>query len=265
MPVSVVVFAGPSLTAEDRAAHPGLAFRPPAVCGDIARAVEERPAAVALIDGVFETSPSPWHKEILWGLSLGVAVVGASSMGALRAAELYPFGMRGYGRIFAAYRDGLLDGDDAVAILHGPAETGFLPLTEALVNIRATLEAARERSILGPSEADALLAHAGTLFYKDRTWDALIEAGRRNGLDAGALRRLEAWLPAGRVDLKRRDARELLAALSGALSTRRPGPFAGKRPAFPRTLHWQGLADRLSRESRDETPARPSGWLPSGF
>ena len=40
-------------------------------------------------------------------MSEGVPVFGAASMGALRAAELHEFGMRGIGRIFEAFRDGV--------------------------------------------------------------------------------------------------------------------------------------------------------------
>ena len=82
-------------------------YRPPAKQGDICRAVQERgPDAVALIDGYFEQVPAVWHKEILWAMKLGVQVYGASSMGALRAAELQQFGMIGVGKIFEAYVSG---------------------------------------------------------------------------------------------------------------------------------------------------------------
>jgi hypothetical protein len=64
-------------------------------------------------------------------------VFGAAGIGALRAAELDAVGMRGIGKIFEGYRDGILRDDDEVAVLHGPEELGYPPLTEALVNIRA--------------------------------------------------------------------------------------------------------------------------------
>ena len=57
--------------------------------------------------------------------------------------------MRGVGRIYAAYRDGAIDADDEVAVLHGPAEVRFMPLTEALVNVRATMAAAVFRGAWG--------------------------------------------------------------------------------------------------------------------
>src|SRR5688572_32760283 len=53
----------------------------------------------------------------------GVRVFGAASMGALRAAELQPFGMIGVGQVFQAYRRGHLTDDDEVAVAHGPARS----------------------------------------------------------------------------------------------------------------------------------------------
>ena len=47
----------------------------------------------------------------------------------------------GFTRIFAT---AVLEDDDEVAVLHGPEELGYPPLTEAMVNIRATLRG-RER------------------------------------------------------------------------------------------------------------------------
>ena len=80
-----------------------------------------------LIDGLFDASPAVRHKELLQLMARGVPVIGAASMGALRAAELAPFGMIGVGRIFTAYAAGALVGDDEVALLHGPEELGWTP------------------------------------------------------------------------------------------------------------------------------------------
>ena len=78
-----------------------------------------------IVDGYFDTVPSVWHKEILVAMQRGVHVFGASSMGALRAAELHPFGMVGIGQVYEWYRDGTIDADDEVAVAHGPAEFAF--------------------------------------------------------------------------------------------------------------------------------------------
>ena len=45
-----------------------------------------RPDVVGVIDGAFLSGPAVWHREIIWALSQGVQVLGAASMGALRAA-----------------------------------------------------------------------------------------------------------------------------------------------------------------------------------
>jgi hypothetical protein len=101
------LFSGPTLPPREAEARLDALCLPPARQGDIWRAVRaHRPAAIGLIDGVFLDAPAVWHREILWALSEGVHVFGAASMGALRAAELDGFGMRGVGRIYAAYRNG---------------------------------------------------------------------------------------------------------------------------------------------------------------
>ena len=92
------------------------------------------------MDGVFERVPAVWHKEILFALSEGIHVYGAASMGALRAAELDRFGMRGVGEVYRAYADGVLEDDDEVAVAHAGAEDGFRPISDSMVDIRATLE-----------------------------------------------------------------------------------------------------------------------------
>ena len=213
--MSRVVFAGPSLFGSTRPRPPGIELRPPAALGDLTRAVRDGATVIGLIDGRFETTLPVWHKEVLWALDKGVVVLGAASMGALRAAELAAFGMRGIGSIYAAFARGELDADDEVAILHGPAETGFVPLSVALVDIRATLAAAQAAGIVDAVTAARLIAAAKQLFYKERTWKTVIAAGGEATTPA-ALEALSRWLPEGRIDAKRRDAEELLEVLAEA-------------------------------------------------
>src|SRR5215207_9624276 len=135
-----IVFSGPSLPLSAVPQRPDLEWRPPLRQGDLRRAAMEGPDVLGVVDGYFETSPTVWHEEILFALDRGIAVYGAASIGALRAAELRTYGMIGVGRIFEWFRDGTLKDDDEVALLHGPPELGFLPLTEAMVNVRATVQ-----------------------------------------------------------------------------------------------------------------------------
>lgn len=247
--MSVVVFAGPSLPAASIRGRLDALVLPPAGMGDIARAVRRGPRVIALIDGFFERVLPVWHKEILWAMSRGVHVFGAASMGALRAAELHAFGMQGVGRIFDAYRQGELEADDEVAVLHGPADLGFVAVTEALVNIRATLRAAETEGLLDAATAAGMLGLARALHYRERTWDALLARADDAGF-AEAAARLRPWLPVGRVDLKREDAQALVTRL-GAFLEDDPPPLAVEWP-FAWTDAWDMLHARIAGEAASE-------------
>lgn len=208
--MSVVVFAGPTMTADAVRARLDAAVRPPAARGDVLRAVDDGVKAIGLIDGVFERVAAVWHKEILWALSRGVRVYGAASMGALRAAELAAFGMVPVGDIAARYLRGELDDDDEVAVAHRDAEGAWAPVSEAMVNLRATLQAARDAAVLSSASCDALVALAKSHFYAERSFVLLDTRGERAGVPRAELDALRAWWTDGRVDLKRRDAEAML-------------------------------------------------------
>jgi hypothetical protein len=217
--VTVVLFSGPTLPeAEVLARLPDAVVHGPVAFGDVYRASHSRPRAIGIIDGYFERVPAIWHKEILWAMSEGVHVFGASSMGALRAAELHAFGMVGVGRVFEAFRDGELEDDDEVAVAHGPAENGYVSGSEAMVNIRATLRRAAAEQLLSENTVARLIALAKDTFYAQRCYPALLAAGRALGLPNAELDALRDWLPQHRVDQKRLDALQLLDTLSDFLA-----------------------------------------------
>lgn len=247
--MTVIVFAGPTLPAAAIRERLDAIVLPPAAVGDIARAVRRQPIAIGLIDGVFERVLPVWHKEILWAMSRGVHVFGAASMGALRAAELHPFGMQGIGRIFAGYCNGDLEADDEVAVLHGPADVGFPPVTEALVNVRATLDRAVGEGVLSADAGERLTALARECHYRDRTWAALLAQAAAGEL-AEPVARLRDWLPEGRVDLKRIDALELLCTMRAFVAAG-PSPM---RPdfSFAWTDAWDALHARVGGEAEGE-------------
>ena len=195
-----------------RSLYARFEFRPPVRQGDLYVAAREGPRAIGVIDGYFDGVPAVWHKEILWALANGIAVFGAASMGALRAAELHSFGMQGVGRIFEDYRDNRITDDDEVALLHGPAETGYVALTEPMVNIRATLERAVAEGVIAKEVANVITETAKARFYQERTWETVMAAAAPQ-LPREIVERLTAWLPAGHVDQKRADALLLLSAI----------------------------------------------------
>ena len=95
----IIVFLGPSLDRTTAAQILAAEYREPAKRGDILLAVESGATVICLIDGVFHQDSAVGHREILHALKHGVRVIGASSMGALRAAEMDTFGMEGIGEI----------------------------------------------------------------------------------------------------------------------------------------------------------------------
>lgn len=169
--MKTVVFLGPTLPrAEAEAIAPHAEFWPPAQAGDIYRAVQHEGATViGLIDGIFGTAPSAWHKEILFAMAKGVRVLGSSSMGALRGAECETFGMEGVGAIYEMYSTGELAADDEVAVSHLDGTDGFRSLTMPLVQIRAFIRLAIERGAMCASEAEQVLGACQQTFYADRT------------------------------------------------------------------------------------------------
>lgn len=235
--MSTCVFLGPSAPLDAARAALDATYLPPARRGDLRAATETHAASrLILIDGYFEQVPSVWHKEILWALDQGIDVWGAASMGALRAAELASFGMRGHGRIFEAYRTGRFapfddpfEDDDEVAVVHGPEEMPHVA-TEAMVDVRATLADACDAQVISPAVRDQIAVAAKSVFYKERTWQAVLAAAPSE-IDTDAL---AAWLPHGSRSQKRDDALGVLDLIARGVQPADPPPFH-----FERTLIWE--------------------------
>lgn len=232
-----ILFAGPSLPDALRLCAGAVEARPPAAHGDVLSAVRAGATAIGIVDGNFEHVAPVWHKEILYALEAGVAVFGAASMGALRAAECDAFGMIGIGAIYEDYASGRRVDDADVALLHGPAELGYPALSLALVNVEATLDRLETLGRLGGKDFERLRAAARALFYKDRTWPAILE---RAGLTEGRTELIQLIL-AGNVDRKREDALALLAALRDC-GTESPAKRGDWR--FRATSLWRMAADQ---------------------
>jgi hypothetical protein len=233
-----IVFAGPSLYGAQF--DPGdVLVRGPAQMGDLERAIADGATAVGIIDGHYQQVGAVWHKEILFALASGLAVYGAASMGALRAAECEPFGMIPIGSIAGRYCSGELYDDADVALTNGPAELGFPPLTEAMVDVDATVTHLIAHRLVTPAEAAAITTAARKIFFADRTIEAIF---------ARLAPRLHQLYAANRVSQKTRDALELVEVLK-ALQ-----PAANQvKPAwrFANSPFWSG---RVTPRSSSVTP-----------
>ena len=218
----LVVTAGPTIGVDDiQSVAPNAEVVQPISFGQ-AFAYGLLPGDTLLIvDGLFFQHPSVRHKELLTLIDDGVRVAGSSSMGALRAAELHQFGMEGYGWVFEGYRDGLLNADDEVGMVHGDPEDGYPVFVDALVNIRQTVARAVESGLLSASLAEELIETARSTPFTMRTWNRLLDA-----VGAPESRSLASQLQSMRVDIKHADAvlalQEIVRGSSGV--TVRPTP-----------------------------------------
>ncbi|HVB71928.1 MAG TPA: TfuA-like protein [Ktedonobacteraceae bacterium] len=210
----IVVFAGPTISQKQiHALVPAAEIRPPIAAEDLIRVALAPGDLVAIIDGFYFQSAAVRHKEILALLKSGVHVWGAASIGALRAAELASFGMRGFGRIFKAYLQGDIEGDDEVAILHAPKDMGYTNLTEALVNIRYACECAVAAGVISSDAHNKIVATATALPFHERTYPHILNLATKQGLSQDMAQKLQSFVQGQQLDLKRKDALELIQAL----------------------------------------------------
>ena len=216
-----VLFAGPSLHHDLvflRRHQSDVDWHGPARCGDIVRAARGGATAIGLVDGLFDQDAAPWHKEILYALSLGIPVAGAASIRALRAAECSAFGMIGIGEVYRRYATGEVTDDADVAQLHAPEELNYLPLTEPWVNVEPTFRRMEERRVLRREAVGALIRTAKCIHYTERTYPEIVRLAEELTEEEAAMA-LE-WLRDHAIDQKRLDALAVLEWLRGQADVR---------------------------------------------
>jgi len=253
--VNVYVFIGPTISAKEAGRELKAIYLPPAAEGDVYRVALQRPRAIGIIDGYFQSVPAVRHKEILWAMSRGIHVFGSASIGALRAAELAPFGMEGVGTVFQLYRDGVLEDDDEVAIVHGPADLGYPVGSEAMVNIRRTLAEARRRGVISAKVRIELESIGKELFYPDRNYRLLLRVAADRMVSETQLKKLEKWLPTNRVDQKKQDAVAMLRAMHRRLTNGLKAKQVSY--SFEHTVMWESALQH-SGKRRIDSKGQPS-------
>jgi len=225
------IFAGPTL--HRQAIPSGIERFGPAVMGAIFRAVEAGYRRIAIVDGAFGNVPSIWHKEILFAIAAGVEVSGASSMGALRAAELFEFGMIGVGRIYRLYRGGAWADDDEVAVIHAPAALAYCPLSHAMVNIRYTMRRLVRVGAIESAVAKSVVVEMKALHFSQRTDEELRANAQKIAGSADADRLMQLFAEEY-IDAKKLDAQALVRFLEHEPAVRAPHTWL-----FPATRHWR--------------------------
>ncbi|MFE2937477.1 TfuA-like protein [Streptomyces sp. NPDC059255] len=244
------VFVGPTLPrSEPVLTAPGVRVWPPARHGDLFAAAIRHGDTAVLIDGVYHQAPALRHKEILAAMGRGVRVIGAASIGALRAVELAPFGMLGVGSVYAAYARGEIDGDDEVAVGQAP-DGERIALTWPVVTLRHILELARRAGVLDAEGAAGLLAALRTVYYPQRTTAALRAVCRCHGQTV-----FERWLADQRErdqyfgDVKRADA--LAAVRTAREGWEPPAVFPGRGRETVHLRRWSNFFARSRVDGLD--------------
>jgi len=251
----VHVFAGPTISPDEvREILPGAEVHPPVRHGDLLALHAAPGDTVAVIDGVFFRTGAIRHKELLHLLQQGVTVWGASSMGALRAAELHPFGMRGVGLVYRLYSSGVVTGDDEVAVLHAEADDGHRQLSEALVNLRLGLRRARREGLLALADELAVLDALRARPFGERSV-GLVRNLLAERWPGDTDRAAAAAAAVGAVNAKRADAERLLHRLAEPPS---PSPGSRSSGAGPGTTPMP-MTSFLLRWLRSTPAAGPEG------
>jgi hypothetical protein len=235
------VFLGPS--APLAVVPAGIDSFGPALSGSIYAAVKAGYRIIGLIDGMFGNTPSVWHKEILFAIHSGVEVIGGASMGALRASELWQYGMRGAGRIYRYYRSGAVVDDDEVCVTHAIREMDYSPISEAMINIRRTLRHLGRNGVLGPDQQHRLCMAMKALHFSERDMEAL-ERIAEDLLPAAQVATFMREFKADYVDVKALDA---IAVVDQVAAAARTGGLA--RPAAARldAVDWTGWSEQFER------------------
>lgn len=171
--MKIKIYSGLSLSEADvRKRLPDAIYAPPIARGDLARDIALGVHVVGIIDGVFFQNLAIAPTEIMDALRSGMSVYGASSMGALRAAELWRYGMIGCGEIFERIKNTPYFPDDHLGQLvagEGPASAAGL----ALVDFESTLDDLKDAHGWRASDVKALKTLYAGLHFSRRSMGEL--------------------------------------------------------------------------------------------
>ena len=202
-----IVFAGLSLSQEDVSAFGFADIRPPIKNGDLQEFEDGH--VVAIVDGELDPRRVLPSSEIKQAIRRGVEILGAASLGALRAFEMRDSGMAGFGWVYNTYCTGRIAGADESAVVYEPVS--YRALTVPLVNIRFSLDVLVDNKRITNIEADLAINMLKRLSLEERESRVIAlclakvlgkERVKATGLATGL-----GW------NIKKRDASQLIGAL----------------------------------------------------
>ena len=215
--VKIIIYTGLSLSFDEAKeildSHDDVEviYKRPIKRGDLGHDIKENPDIIGIIDGVFHQNSSVGHKEILNVINKGITVVGASSMGALRASELDTLGMTGIGYVYEQYATGKVASDDDVAVMLD-SET-LEALSEPLINMEYVFENAVSENIMTENQKDELIKIDKSTFYPKRNYSQTLNS---SSLDDETKSKLIDFIRRS-VDIKKEDAKELITYIANMI------------------------------------------------
>jgi hypothetical protein len=207
-----IVYLGPTLSREEAIKILDADYRDPAKKGDflmLSRDSDEK-KYVGFVDGVFlhDYPPSPIEVYHL-ATRKNIELIGASSLGALRAVELEKFGMKGIGKIFQLYKNGIINADDEVAVTF-VRENNILQ-SEAMIDIRFNLFLAYKKGIITNQTKKRFAKIAKNIYFPFRNYEDIIKITSQQFPSIyNELESFRSYIQKNRDSLKARDAIKLL-------------------------------------------------------
>jgi TfuA protein len=207
-----IVYLGPTLSREEATKILDADYRDPAKKGDflmLSRDTDEK-KYVGFVDGVFlhDYPPSPIEVYHL-ATRKNIELIGAASLGALRAVELEKFGMKGIGKIFQLYKNGIINADDEVAVTF-VRENNILQ-SEAMIDIRFNLFLAYKKGIITNQTKRRFAKIAKDIYFPFRNYEDIIKLTQQQFPSINnELESFRRYILKNRDSLKARDAIKLL-------------------------------------------------------
>ncbi|HEU5445752.1 MAG TPA: TfuA-like protein [Nitrososphaeraceae archaeon] len=207
-----IIYLGPTLSREKAIKILDADYRDPAKKGDFLMLSQDSDEKkyVGFIDGVFlhDYPPSPIEVYHL-ATRKNIELIGASSLGALRAVELEKFGMKGIGKIFQLYKNGIINADDEVAVTF-TRENNILQ-SEAMIDIRFNLFLAYKKGIITNQTKKRIAKIAKNIYFPFRNYEDIIKLTQRQFPPIyNELESFRIYILKNRDSLKARDAIKLL-------------------------------------------------------
>jgi hypothetical protein len=207
-----IIYLGPTLPRDEAVKILDADYRDPAKKGDFLMLSQDSDEKkyVGFIDGVFlHDYPPPPIEVYHLATRKNIELVGASSLGALRAVELEKFGMKGIGKIFQMYKNGIINADDEVAVTFVRGSNTLQ--SEAMIDIRFNLFLAYRKGVITNDTKKRFAKVAKRIYFPFRNYEDLINLTQKQYPTIhDELENFRAYILQYRDSLKARDAVKLL-------------------------------------------------------